>query len=345
MADKSCSRQPWVEKYRPRCVDDIVDHDELKQVLRGSQRTGHLPHLLFYGPPGTGKTSTILALARALVGDRNVRDRVLELNASDERGLSVVCDKIKTFSKVSVSNSGSCYPLKLVILDEADTMTADAQSALRRTMETHAAVTRFCLVCNYPSKIIAPLSSRCAKFRFSAVDPALMKRRLLYICERECVVFEQCSGRVLGAIVESSRGDMRKAVNLLQTVSQQLPRATPSEIAEVAGEVPAAVVGELWSAVVGGSIGSASVSFQATKDAVVKFVAEGYAVGKIFPEIQRRVVLQSTGTPKKLSDRDRARVCLRLLRADRRLNDGADEELQLLDVCCLLQRVYLNNSK
>ncbi|CAM9191771.1 unnamed protein product, partial [Ectocarpus sp. 12 AP-2014] len=211
--------QPWVEKYRPRYVKDVVHHQNLKKVLLGSQEKGDLPHLLFHGPPGTGKTSTILALARTLFGETNMRERVLELNASDERGLDVVRDKIKTFSKVSVSFRSGCPAIKIVILDEADTMTPYAQSALRRTMETHAAVTRFCLVCNYASKIIAPLASRCAKFRFTPLSSESMKARLLHICEMESVIFQDCSRSVLDAIVLTSGGDMRKSVNLLQTVS------------------------------------------------------------------------------------------------------------------------------
>ncbi|CAM9400752.1 unnamed protein product, partial [Ectocarpus sp. 12 AP-2014] len=231
------SHQPWVEKYRPKHVRDVVHHDHLKQVLKGAEKTGDLPHLLFHGPPGTGKTSTVLALARTLLGETNTRERVLELNASDERGLDVVRGKIKTFCKASLSFQPNCPPIKLVILDEADTMTADAQSALRRTMETHSAGTRFCLVCNYVSKIIAPLTSRCAKFRFGPVTPASMKGRLLYICERENIHFENCSSRerVLDAVVKSSRGDMRSAVNLLQTVSQ-LPGASPDSVVEISGD-------------------------------------------------------------------------------------------------------------
>ncbi|CAM9653356.1 unnamed protein product [Ectocarpus sp. 4 AP-2014] len=178
-----------------------------------------------------------------------MRERVLELNASDERGLDVVRDKIKTFSKMSTSSfQPDRPPFKLVILDEADTMTADAQSALRRTMETHSVVTRFCLVCNYVSKIIAPLTSRCAKFRFTTLTPESMKGRLLCICERENIIFENCSRSVLDAIVKSSRGDMRNAVNLLQTVSQQ-PRVTPESVVEISGDVPERVFDELWSAV------------------------------------------------------------------------------------------------
>ncbi|CAN0455526.1 unnamed protein product [Ectocarpus sp. 12 AP-2014] len=321
--------QPWVEKYRPKRVKDVVHHDHSKQVLKGAEKTGDLPHLLFHGPPGTGKTSTILALARTLLGEENMRERVLELNASDERGLDVVRDKIKTFSKMSISSfQPDCPPFKLVILDEADTMTADAQSALRRTMETHSVVTRFCLVCNYVSKIIAPLASRCAKFRFSTLTPESMKGRLLYICERENIIFENCSRSVLDAIVKSSRGDMRNAVNLLQTVSQQ-PRVTPESIVEISGEVPERVFDELWSAV------TSFEHFEAVTDAVSAFVGEGYPVGKVLSEIQKRVVRSS-----EVVDADKALVCLRLLETDRCLNDGADEELQLLNVCFVVQSAF-----
>lgn len=320
--------QPWVEKYRPKSVKDVVHHERLKQVLKGAEKTGDLPHLLFHGPPGTGKTSTILALSRTLFGEANLKERVLELNASDERGLDVVRDKIKTFSKVSLSSHENCPSFKLVILDEADTMTADAQSALRRTMETHSVMTRFCLVCNYVSKIIAPLASRCAKFRFSTLTSESMKGRLLYICEREHIIFQRCSRDVLDAIFKSSRGDMRSAVNLLQAVSQ-LPRVTPETIVEISGEVPDRVFDELWSAMTSQS------QFEAVTSAVSKFVGEGYPVGKVLSEIQHRVAYSG-----EVADADKALVCVKLLDADRCLNDGADEELQFLDLCRVVQTAF-----
>ena len=324
------NQQPWVEKYRPRYIKDVVHHENLKQVLRGAQRTGNLPHLLFHGPPGTGKTSAILALARNLFGDFFVKERVLELNASDERGLGVVRDKIKTFSKVSVSSHQSNIPaIKLVILDEADTMTPDAQSALRRTMETHATMTRFCLVCNYASKIIAPLASRCAKFRFRPLAPTSMKRRLLYICEKECVIFPGCSRSVFDAILKSAGGDMRKSINTLQTVSQ-LPRATPELVVEISGEVPDSAFDSLWSAATCGT------NFAAVVDAVSRFVEQGYSATKVLAKVYRRVV-SGNGT---LSDANKAAVCTKLLEVDRCLGDGADEELQLLDLCCVVQEVF-----
>ena len=326
--------QPWVEKYRPRCIKDVVHHEDLAKVLKGAQATGNLPHLLFHGPPGTGKTSTILALARTLFGDSLVKERVLELNASDERGLDVVREKIKTFSKVSVAlrhEDAHTPSIKLVILDEADTMTPDAQSALRRTMETHATVTRFCLVCNYASKIIASLASRCAKFRFSPLGPESMRRRLLLICEKEGVIFENDSRGVFDAIVAISRGDMRKSINTLQTVAQ-LPRATAESVVDISGEVPDSAFNKLWSAV---TYGKKTVGEVVA--AVSDFVGQGYSVSNVLAKMQGKVVADS-----RLEDKNKAVVCTKLLDVDRCLGDGADEELQLLDLCCVIHETLFS---
>jgi len=161
--------------------------------------------MLFYGPPGTGKTSTILALCKELFGyppsfiptnpsPELMKTRVLELNASDERGIAIVREKIKNFARTTVSSSVKgypCPPYKIIVLDEADSMTQDAQSALRRTMETYSRITRFCLICNYVTRIIEPLASRCAKFRFKALDSVNTRQRIEFIAEQEHVQMEE----------------------------------------------------------------------------------------------------------------------------------------------------------
>ena len=180
--------------------------------------------MLFYGPPGTGKTSTILALAKELYGSEMFRSRVLELNASDERGISIVREKVKDFARMQLSNPPPdykdrypCPPYKIIILDEADSMTQDAQSALRRTMETYSKITRFCLICNYVTRIIDPLASRCSKFRFKPLDQGNAKKRLQDIAENEHVKLEPGA---VDTLIKCSEGDLRKAITFLQSAAR-----------------------------------------------------------------------------------------------------------------------------
>lgn len=182
---------PWVEKYRPGNIGEVVYQEEVVLTLKKAISTSTLPHLLFYGTPGTGKTSTILAIARQFYRTPKLfKERVLELNASDERGIDVIRHKVKEFGMISTGSgsgggSDAPPPFKIIILDEADSMTQDAQNALRRTMEVYSSNTRFCLICNFISRIIEPLASRCAKFRFKPIPNNVVVSRLKEISDKE----------------------------------------------------------------------------------------------------------------------------------------------------------------
>ena len=161
--DFKLKNSPWVEKYRPTNVNDILSQDEIVNCLNSAIINKNLPHLLFHGPPGVGKTTTALALCNHLFGD-SYRDRILELNASDDRGIDIVRKKIKTFASLSISQNkenDDLPPFKIIILDEVDNMTQDAQAALRRIMESYSKITRFILICNYITYVIEPINSRC----------------------------------------------------------------------------------------------------------------------------------------------------------------------------------------
>ena len=172
---------------RPSKIDEVSHQSEVVSALNQSIKTGQVPHLLMYGPPGTGKTSTVLAMAMELFGKQFYKKRILELNASDERGIAVVREKVKKFAqrKIAKNPEFDCPPIQIIILDEADSMTVDAQAALRRIIEAYSTNTRFCIICNYISKIIDPLASRCVKFRFSPINAASQKERLQMICKNE----------------------------------------------------------------------------------------------------------------------------------------------------------------
>ena len=164
---------PWIEKYRPRKTDDIIQHDSIRTVCNNIKQQKNMPNMLFHGPPGTGKTSVAFALSIELYGPRVVQDRVLELNASDDRGIKIVRNKIIKFSKMNMGEPDPnypCPPFRIIILDEVDAMTKDAQAALRKVMEDSIKTTRFILICNSENGIIDSIKSRCTKFTFSTIS-------------------------------------------------------------------------------------------------------------------------------------------------------------------------------
>ncbi|KAI0253931.1 P-loop containing nucleoside triphosphate hydrolase protein [Lactifluus subvellereus] len=344
------SLQPWVEKYRPATIDDVSSQGHIVSVLQKTLSSTNLPHMLFYGPPGSGKTSTILALARQLFGPDNFRARVLELNASDERGISIVREKVKNFARQTpraeaVASDGKkypCPPYKIIILDEADSMTQDAQAALRRIMENYARITRFCLVCNYVTRIIEPLASRCSKFRFKPLDSSSARERLEHIAAVEQAPVDHA---VISTLISTSSGDLRRAITYLQSAAR-LSGATepptpilPEDIQEIAGVVPDTVVRKFARTLgidvpLGGS-GDEDTSrpgFDLIRGTVRSLIREGYSASQILTQLHDLIVEHQT-----LTGRQKSACALVMAEADKALCDGADEELWILEVAL---RVY-----
>ena len=236
---------PWVEKYRPKKIADVAGHDEIKRRLQVYARDGSMPHLLFAGPAGTGKTTSALALANE-VFKGTLDGNFNELNASDDRGIEVVRGNIKEFARTMSLGEA---PFKIIFLDEADALTPEAQNALRRTMEKYTRTCRFILSCNYSSKIIEPLQSRCALFRFTRMADNVIGSQLDWIAKAEGVKIEKDG---LEAILYVADGDMRQAINVLQATAAVAKSVTKEDVFNIASRAKPELVRKLMTLAVGG---------------------------------------------------------------------------------------------
>jgi replication factor C small subunit len=231
--NKNFSNLMWVEKYRPEKLDEVIDQKEIIRGLKNLiKNPEEIPHLLFAGPAGVGKTTTALCVAKALLGEEWQRD-TLELNASDERGIKMVRERVKEFAavmKLTTSNKEDNRPFRIIILDEADEMTSEAQTALRRIIEDSSRTTRFILICNYLSQIIEPIQSRCVVFRFTRLTNEDIVNHLKVICQKEGIKYDD---KALTQIYEATSGDLRHSINILQAAAGMGSVSLPNVVSSI----------------------------------------------------------------------------------------------------------------
>lgn len=316
-------RKPWVEQYRPMKLADVVNQTEIISRLKQFIKDKAMPHLIFAGPAGTGKTTSALVMVREIYGRKMTPNiTFLELNASDERGINVIRTIIKDFAKAKPPLD---IPFKILILDEADNMTAPAQQALRRTMEKYTRNCRMILICNYSNKIILPIQSRAVVFRFSKLSDNDIKERLKFIVAKENIKIDE-SG--LNALINVSRGDLRRAINYLQSSSTLSDDFNEDIILRIAGEVPSEEIKKILNYSIKGELQLAKL----TLDKLIR--GYGLSGNNLIRQMHREVYNL------KISEEQKIEIIKILAEIEYRLSQGGTEIIQLN---ALLAKIVLLN--
>ncbi len=300
----------WIEKYRPERLDDIVGQDEIIKRLKSYVKTRNLPHLLFSGPPGVGKTAAAISIVKEIFGDA-WRNNFIELNASDERGIDIIRHKVKDFARMAPLGEAD---FKVIFLDEADALTNDAQSALRRTMERYSATTRFILSCNYSSKIIEPIQSRCAVYRFKPLSKEAVAKRIKYIAGEEGLAMTDGG---MQAIEYVAGGDMRKAINALQAAALIGDKVDEETIYQITATAKPEEIRAFISKALSGDFAGA----RSMLDDLL--LTKGLSGEDVIVQMHRAMLDMD------LPDKKKVKLIDRIGEIDFRMTEGANERIQL----------------